>query len=94
MTLDEIHKITPIIQWLENRVLRRIPNPLITIQAMEKSNNRQTLLSNFFYPLKDKSTDQIIPDRFFVKNSCIIRKSDNPHFRALVVGELSRLITV
>ena len=25
------------------------------------------------------------PDRFFVKKSCIIRKSDNPHFGALLV---------
>ena len=25
------------------------------------------------------------PEGFFVKNSCIVRKSDNPHFGALLV---------
>ena len=29
------------------------------------------------------------PEGFFVKNSCIVRKSDNPHFGALLWYDLS-----
>ena len=34
--------------------------------------------------LPHKNPGEEKPDGFFVKKSCIIRKSDNPHFGALV----------